>query len=158
MLSLTDLCDYCEKGHYIKKMIDKYSKDENLDNPTIEQMKKHFTDKSRILQMQFDELIESSIEGHELQKEALGFTIEKLKTVVTDLKDYDVIEYHKLIAKTQRLAYNEHRTSTFLKNKIMIELDYKQKIVIGMSPRQINKEYYNTISRSCLGKSHSKSN
>ncbi len=38
-----------------------------------------------------------------------------------------------------------------LRNKILIEVDYKQKIVIGMSPRQVSGEYYNQEQRSCLG-------
>ena len=33
----------------------------------------------------------------------------------------------------------------------MIEVDFKQKIVIGLSPRQVSSEYYNQLSRSCLG-------
>lgn len=38
-----------------------------------------------------------------------------------------------------------------LKNNILIEVDFKQKIKIGMSPRQVNTEYYNQQDRSCLG-------
>ena len=42
----------------------------------------------------------------------------------------------------QRKAYNEHRQiKDNLKNKLLIEFDFKQKIVIGMSPRQVNDEY-----------------
>jgi hypothetical protein len=60
--------------------------------------------------------------------------------------------FHKNLARCQRLAYNNHHTNVeFLKNKIMIVLDFKQKILIGMSPRQINSEYYNQKERSCLG-------
>ena len=35
--------------------------------------------------------------------------------------------------------YNEHhKNKDKLRNKILIEFDFKQKIVIGMSPRQVN--------------------
>ena len=66
--------------------------------------------------------------------------------------DYEAIEFHKKIAEIQRQTYNSHKKDIeFLKEKILIELDYKQKIVVGMNPRQVNKEYYNQISRSLLG-------
>ena len=53
----------------------------------------------------------------------------------------------------QRKAYNEHRQiKDNLKNKLLIEFDFKQKIVIGMSPRQVNDEYYKQVQRTCLGK------
>ena len=38
-----------------------------------------------------------------------------------------------------------------LRNKILIEMDFKQKIVIGRSPRQVNEEYYKQVQRTCLG-------
>ena len=59
---------------------------------------------------------------------------------------------HRFIQRTQRNAYNQQRKSKeFLRGKILIEIDYKQKINIGLSPRQVNKEYYNQELRSCLG-------
>ena len=52
----------------------------------------------------------------------------------------------------QRQTYNEHhKNKDKLKNKILIEFDFKQKIVIGMSPRQVNDEYYKLVQRTCLG-------
>jgi hypothetical protein len=39
----------------------------------------------------------------------------------------------------QRIAYNDHhKCFEDLFGKILIEVDFKQKIVIGMSPRQIS--------------------
>ena len=62
------------------------------------------------------------------------------------------MHFHKNVARCQREAYNEHRTNiNILRDKILIEFDFKQKIVIGLSPRQISEEYYNLIQRSCLG-------
>ena len=60
--------------------------------------------------------------------------------------------FHKNVAYFQRKAYNDHHTiKEKLRNKLMIEFDFKQKIVIGMSPRQVNDEYYNQVQRTCLG-------
>lgn len=69
------------------------------------------------------------------------------------MDDYETISFHKLIAKAQRNAYKNHLNAENLKNKILIEIDYKQKIKIGFSPRQITREYYEQKERSCLGKS-----
>ena len=38
-----------------------------------------------------------------------------------------------------------------LKDKNLIVMDYKQKISIGMGPRQPNLEYYNQELRICFG-------
>ena len=59
---------------------------------------------------------------------------------------------HRNIANTQRKSYNEQRKSmNILTKNILIEVDFKQKIPIGLSPRQINKEYYEQELRTCLG-------
>ena len=39
-----------------------------------------------------------------------------------------------------------------IRNGLLIELDFKQKIVVGLSPIQISKDYYNQQALSCLGK------
>jgi hypothetical protein len=56
------------------------------------------------------------------------------------------------LAKSQRIAYKNHcKNIDLLRGKLLIVLDFKQKILIGMSPRQVNDEYYNQKQRSCLG-------
>ena len=67
------------------------------------------------------------------------------------MEEYITIIFHKNVAKSQREAYKKHLTLPELRNKILIELDYKQKIKIGMSPRQISSEYYEQKERTCLG-------
>ena len=48
--------------------------------------------------------------------------------------------------------YNRDRESIeLLQNHIVIELDFKQKIVTGMGPEQISYEYYRQMQFSCLG-------
>jgi hypothetical protein len=88
-----------------------------------------------------------------LFKKALNDTLAKITTMIENLKVYEILSFHKNIAKAQRNAYNLHcKNPDFLKNKLLIELDFKQKFVIGLSPRQISSEYYHQIQRSCLGK------
>ena len=64
-----------------------------------------------------------------------------------------VIEFHKQIANFQRKAYKNHlqNHNNILNTSILIEFDYKQKISIGLSPRQVSSEYRNQQVRSCLG-------
>ena len=66
------------------------------------------------------------------------------------LERYDSYLFHRNVARAQRNAYNKHRTAEHLKDKILIELDYKQKIKIGMSPRQIRSEYFDQQDRIAL--------
>jgi hypothetical protein len=39
-----------------------------------------------------------------------------------------------------------------LKKNILIEIDFKKKILIGTSPRQVNSEYYTQELKGLLGK------
>lgn len=70
---------------------------------------------------------------------------------MNDIKDYQTLLFHKNVAKTQRSAYKNHLKVEELRDKILIELDYKQNIKIGLSPRQVSSEYYSQKDRCCLG-------
>ena len=60
--------------------------------------------------------------------------------------------FHKNVAYFQRQAFNDqHKIKEKLRNKILLEIDFKQKIVINLSPRQVNEEYYKQVERTCLG-------
>jgi hypothetical protein len=64
---------------------------------------------------------------------------------------FKALIFHKNIAFFQRKAYNIQRTNNdFLTQILLIEIDFKQKIVIPMSPRQVNAEFYKLQQRSCL--------
>jgi hypothetical protein len=66
---------------------------------------------------------------------------------------FKALIFHKNIAFFQRKAYNIQRTNNdFLTQILLIEIDFKQKIVIPMSPRQVNAEFYKLQQRSCLSK------
>jgi hypothetical protein len=75
----------------------------------------------------------------------------RIKKIIEYLEEYLVIHFHKNVAKTQRLAYTNHFNPSFLKNKLLIEVDYKEKFKIGFGPRQTSGEWYKQIQRSCLG-------
>jgi hypothetical protein len=61
-----------------------------------------------------------------------------------------VIEFHRSIAKRQRLPYEKDRTDIPL-DTLVIDLDFKQKIVIGDGPRQTNLTHYSQKQKSMLG-------
>ena len=57
-------------------------------------------------------------------------------------EETEKIDFHKQIADSQRESYNKMRTDfKFLKEILHIEIDYKQKIVLGKSPRQRSMDY-----------------
>jgi hypothetical protein len=68
------------------------------------------------------------------------------------INDLKTILFHKRIANRQREVYNNSRiNSELLKNALLIEIDFKQKIIIGHGPRQLNTEYYVQKQKSLLG-------
>jgi hypothetical protein len=112
------------------------------------------------------------------QKRSEDSTSNELKTIIEQiikkLKDLKEIEYHKSIADRQKKTYNLMiKDINSLENKIIIEvffissklfyknvkkhylflfkIDFKQKIVYGMSPRATNNQWYNQKQASCLG-------
>lgn len=74
-----------------------------------------------------------------------------MKVLFEKLELFDSLVFHKKIAKVQQTAYKMCLKVEHLKNKILIELDFKQKIKIGLSPRQVSSEYYDQVERLCLG-------
>ena len=76
-----------------------------------------------------------------------------IRETLKRINDLSSIEYHRSIAKQQRTAYNYLRSDpNLLENKIMIELDYKSKVRLGVVPRQPNNEFYLSQKKvSCLG-------
>jgi len=78
---------------------------------------------------------------------------EKINSALVDLINCEAVREHQVNSKIQRDAYNfQRKNKDFLKTRILIDLDFKQKIVIGLSPIQVNSEYYNLDNRTCLGK------
>lgn len=148
---LTDLCEYCEELKQLKRKIDVTLSEENYEigeNYQIEKMVEDFSVKLDTINQQLTVTQDLAVRNQ------LNSNYNKYKEIIDDLEDYDCLWFHKNISRCQRLAYNKYRKNVddILRNKVMIEIDFKQKIVIGLSPRQINNEYYNQKIRSCLGK------
>jgi hypothetical protein len=145
----TDLCDYCEKGKELKVELEKkISKENFVTGRTIAfgEAKEYFTRHTFRLSSLSDETYDLE------EKKVIDIQIAESKKFVADFEDYESIIFHQNVAKCQRLAYNDHHTNVeTLRGKIMIEVDFKEKIKIGLSPRQISKEFYNLQQRSCLG-------
>jgi 3-hydroxy-3-methylglutaryl CoA synthase len=112
---------------------------------------------SKLKKYHFDAAVEIKTKLNEASYNSnfneLNKNYEKHKESIELISDYEQILFHQNVSKLQRECYNKHHNSVQnLKNKILIELDFKQRIKIGMSPRQIGQEYYEQESRSCLGK------
>lgn len=136
---LTDMCDYCEKALTLKDEIVK-----NLKTLKYEFQEFNLDDISKYITKKNKEI--RGIENNE-EKEVLKNTWNKIL-------NYQTIQFHKSIASSQREAYNSFRKDVEkLRGKILIDVDFKQKIEIGISPRQKNQEYYNKElhARVCLG-------
>jgi nucleotidyltransferase/DNA polymerase involved in DNA repair len=132
----------------LKKKIGKVLKDDLFEND-----QNYDYDKIIDIYEQKKLKIRNEISSAEKTKQQdLQSSYDKYKCLVQDIKDYQQILFHENVARAQRIAYkNDHESVQQLKETLLIELDFKQKIVIGMSPRQVNKEYYQQQIRSCLG-------
>ena len=78
---------------------------------------------------------------------------EEKKDAIQKIRKLEIIRFHSQIAERQRKCYknnlNDHK---LFDNSIVIEMDFKQKILIGLSPRQVSGEFYRQQQRNLLGK------
>lgn len=131
----SDLCDFCEL--FNSKSTEILLAANTLGFHEITNLK-------QVNLYQFKEFLSQFTENHD--------SFELIKKTISDIRDCEALEYHKSIAKRQRESYNNMKNDTLLlKNSILIELDFKQKIVIGLGPRQCSTDYYNQVQRSFLG-------
>lgn len=156
---MSDMCEYCEKGILLKKKITEFIKNEGYTIKTntfdVRDLIKEFNQKAvQLLQQKSQiQVNETNNSCNEPLVSNVQDNYEKYRSAHYDLQDYEAILFHKNVAKCQRLAYNNHRKNLEeLRGKLLIELDFKEKIKIGMSPRQVSREFYEQISVSCLGK------
>ncbi len=125
---LTDLCTYCEMQRGLKRdiklfMVEHADYDQEFDT-------------NKILTYLRNNPSETS-----------ALKIEKVELFLS-------VEYHKSIAARQRKSYNRDRLDPILLNgKILIELDYKQKMLLGQGPRQWGSEFFEGNKKKvlCLG-------
>lgn len=144
------MCDYCENAKQIKTRLIRllesrlYEWGESFEISKVKDFLQNYADG---LSLQLQQAENQRERANQIETE-----LEVFRGAINDVRDYETIQFHRNIAFCQRNAYNNHRTNVDeLRGKIMIELDYKQKLVIGISPRQVNIEFYEPIKRSCLG-------
>jgi len=64
--------------------------------------------------------------------------LEDSNEIISKIKDFQEIEYHQSISKRQRNVYNNQRKdSNLLNENILIEFDFKEKIIVGIGPREV---------------------
>ncbi len=143
------MCEYCEQGRILKQKISQIIEIEGVDfTGSYEQLHEHFfklaIEAAEVLKKRSSDLLMNEImEAYYL----------KNKSITEQLKSLEAISFHKSISRLQRDAYNANlKNVELLNDHIMIEIDFKQKFAIGLSPRQVSKEYYEQVLRSCLGK------
>ena len=69
---------------------------------------------------------------------------EKIESCIIKVNELKVINMHRFVAKTQREAYiNQKNDTKLLLNSLLIDIDFKQKIVIGKINRKIIYIYKN---------------
>ena len=135
---LSDMCETCEQGKFLFR---------NLISAT---------DKIDIKQMNIDS-VDSNLE--ELKRFLKYLKVSEQTEVIHDCNPaleiiplIQEVQFHRNIAKMQRKSYNEMRSNEhLLKDSILIDLDFKQKIIIGDSPVMVSGEYFQRQQRSLLG-------
>ena len=134
---LTDLCRYCEHGIEIKNQLTSFlKKNNNFDQEFSDKEDLKYGLNTKKMQIYFRNLDKS----------------EERDTILDKINELMAIQFHRRIAKIQRDSYNKMKKDLILsKETILIDLDFKQKIVIGASPRQVNIEYFNQVQKSLLG-------
>lgn len=148
---LTDLCDYCEWANRTARKFNEIARTESyICGDAFEPT--HFKNflKQRILHYESilsgDRPFPSNLIDQAHEK------VDAFKNMLPEIDNYKEVMFHKFVASSQREAYNTQRKSVdILSRQIIIEADFKQKIPIGMGPRQPNKEYYEQVLRNCLG-------
>ena len=59
-------------------------------------------------------------------------------STIAKVKDYQEVEYHRNVSVKQRESYNRDcRDKELLSHKILIEFDFKEKIIVGIGPREV---------------------
>jgi hypothetical protein len=148
---LTDICDYCFWGKKTQESITKFLKGENFvfDASDFESEKIFGFCETKLKELQ--SLIEDENSSLRLIQEA-SRKILNFESIIDQLSNLKAIFHHREIAFIQRNEYNKQRKDvSLLRNSILIEADFKQKILIGMSPDQLNSQFYHQQRRTLLG-------
>lgn len=135
----TDVCEYCEYGKLVFPKVLNFIK--TYYEPIPDEILEFIGNNYGRLKIQ--------IENYELLKQGLNRNSpdHQYQSVLKNYKEnvsvLDEIHTHKSIANMQRVAYNEIRKNPdVLDGKLMIEIDYKQKIPLDKGPVQISSEFF----------------
>ena len=134
---LTDLCQYCEWRKNILK-------DSLSFNQRFFANECNFEYKSDLLSAFYKKKKDEINEPQNSLYIQLGERIKEMENLRT-------LEFHRTISKNQRTSYNSYRHDvTKLDGKLLIELDFKQKIILGEGPRQLNEEWFSKIKKQAV--------
>ena len=121
----SDLCEYCNNHKRLSNQVIKFT-DQNFNDSF-----NHPFDMNDLFQYYKDEFEKSENEGLK----------ERLETIIKKIEHIKELDFHREMAHKQRIVYNEMRKdNSYLKENLLIELDYKQKLLIGLGP--LSGSYY----------------
>jgi hypothetical protein len=167
----SDLCEYCQTGKTLKKKIinfmNEYEIKNNLSfitNFDTTRLIKFFEEQNKRMaiqnvigineRVQLNELIDIPSEN---RADFDDFILENERThiitennIIDKLNDLQTVEFHQETVSRQRKCYNNDK-KIIDDDTILIQMDYKQKIVIGMGPKSQSHEYYEQKQISILG-------
>jgi hypothetical protein len=149
----TGVCEYCYNRKLIQKKIEILSKDLEINNKNLEDSKqlltyfRSFKDKiQKIADLELN--LENNEETKNLQIK-YDHDISKCSTIINSLEHKISLDFHRDIYKRQRSTYNKFRKDkNFLKNNLLIDFDYKEKLSVGHGP--LSESFYKQRSISYL--------
>ena len=138
---LTDLCEICEMGKMLYKELIDIATQNDLDIQRF------------LIEDQDSDFNQYKLFLNQLEKNPFFFSKEtQINEALILISEIEEIQFNRKVANNQRKAYNRMRTDTnLLKNSVLIDIDFKQKIIIGDGPEMVSGEYFERQQRSCLG-------
>jgi len=77
---------------------------------------------------------------------------EQSREIISKIKDFQEVEFHRSVAKRQRNSYNEKLSDKeLLKKWILIDFDFMEKLIVGIGPREISSSFFKRTQVSLLG-------
>ena len=136
---MSDLCETCEQGKFLFKALERDTDKIDLKQLQVVNVDSNLDKLERYLN-------HLKLQGNENE---LMQDCESPLKLIAYLKE---VQFHRCIVNMQKNSYNSMKSDVnLLKGAIVIDLDFKQKVVIGDSPRMMSGEYYERQQRSLLG-------
>jgi hypothetical protein len=143
----SDVCNYCHYSTVLLRDVHKFV--ESYFIMSKEDREFYLTPQNDLLGYR-NFLVDKEVIGKEKFKIGFDKNSDDFNHYMIDLETYkkknaklEDIQFHKNCAAKQRSAYNEYRKNPrLLHRKLLIEMDYKQKISLGQGKVQIGSEYF----------------